>query len=111
MTGQGIVIGGGIGGLLAARVLAARFDRVTVLERHPYPADSASPAPASRRGAPQSRCLHLLMAGGAAAFDELVPGWRKALVALGAVPIDASADAAMHFPAGWLPRTPSGLIT
>ncbi len=111
MTGQGIVIGGGIGGLLAARVLAARFEGVTVLERYSYPGDPASPAPASRRGAPQSRCLHLLMAGGAAAFDELVPGWREALVALGAVPIDASADAAMHFPAGWLPRTPSGIIT
>ncbi len=111
MTGQGIVIGGGIGGLLAARMLAARFERVTVLERYPYPADPASPAPASRRGAPQSRCLHLLMAGGAAAFDEVVPGWREALVGLGAVPIDASADAAMQFPAGWLPRTPSGIIT
>ena len=71
MSGQGIVIGGGIGGLLAARMLAARFERVTVLERYPYPADPASPAPASRRGAPQSRCLHLLMAGGAAAFDEV----------------------------------------
>ena len=111
MTGQGIVIGGGIGGLLAARMLAARFERVTVLERYPYPADPASPAPASRRGAPQSRCLHLLMAGGAAAFDEVVPGWREALVGLGAVPIDASADAVMQFPAGWLPRTPSGIIT
>ena len=71
MSGRGIVIGGGIGGLLAARMLAARFERVTVLERYPYPADPASPAPASRRGAPQSRCLHLLMAGGAAAFDEV----------------------------------------
>jgi hypothetical protein len=51
------------------------------------------------------------MAGGVAAFDEVVPGWREALVGLGAVPIDASADAAMQFPAGWLPRTPSGIIT
>jgi len=111
MNEHGLVIGGGIGGLLAARALAARFERVTVLERYRYPPDSQSSAPPVRRGVPQSRCLHLLMAAGAAAFDELIPGWRKELVALGAIPFDASADAAIHFPTGWLPRTPSGIIT
>ena len=49
------------------------------------------------------------MAAGAAAFDALTPGWRDEVVALGAVPFDASADAAMRFPAGWLPRTRSGI--
>jgi 2-polyprenyl-6-methoxyphenol hydroxylase-like FAD-dependent oxidoreductase len=111
MNGHALVIGGGIGGLLAARVLAARFERVTVLERHCYPTDSGSLAPPSRRGVPQSRCLHLLMAAGAVAFDELTPGWREELIAGGAVPFDASADAAVHFPSGWLPRTPSGITT
>ena len=111
MTGHGLVIGGGIGGLLAARAIAARFERVTVLERYRYPPDSHSSAPPARRGVPQSRCLHLLMAAGAAAFDELIPGWRKELVALGAIPFDASADAAIHFPTGWLPRTASGITT
>src|SRR5262245_45424613 len=98
MNQHGLVIGGGIGGLLAARAMAARFERVTVLERYGYPADSVSSAPAARRGVPQSRCLHLLMAAGAAAFDELMPGWREDAIALGAVPFDASADAAIHFP-------------
>jgi 2-polyprenyl-6-methoxyphenol hydroxylase-like FAD-dependent oxidoreductase len=51
------------------------------------------------------------MAAGAAAFDELVPGWRKELVALGAVPFDASADAVLRLSQGWLPRTRSGIIT
>jgi 2-polyprenyl-6-methoxyphenol hydroxylase-like FAD-dependent oxidoreductase len=111
MNGHVVVIGGGIGGLLAAHALTDRFDRVTVLERHRYPRETNSPAPPARRGVPQSRCLHLLLAAGAAAFDELVPGWRPALVALGAVPFDASADAAMYLPAGWLPRTPSGITT
>jgi 2-polyprenyl-6-methoxyphenol hydroxylase-like FAD-dependent oxidoreductase len=111
MNQHGVVIGGGIGGLLAARAIAARFERVTVLERYRYPTDAISSAPAARRGVPQSRCLHLLMAAGAAAFDELMPGWREEAVALGAVPFDASADAAIHFPQGWLPRTPSGIKT
>jgi 2-polyprenyl-6-methoxyphenol hydroxylase-like FAD-dependent oxidoreductase len=106
---HGVIIGGGIGGLLAAHALAGRFEHVTILERDRYPPDSISPAPPARRGVPQSRCLHLLMAAGAAAFDELMPGWREGLVALGASPFDACADAALRFPAGWLPRIPSGI--
>jgi 2-polyprenyl-6-methoxyphenol hydroxylase-like FAD-dependent oxidoreductase len=109
MNGHAVVIGGGIGGLLAAHALTGVFERVTVLERYRYAVDSDSGAPAARRGVPQSRCLHLLMAAGVAAFDELVPGWTKALVARGAVPFDASADAAMRFPGGWLPRSRSGI--
>jgi 2-polyprenyl-6-methoxyphenol hydroxylase-like FAD-dependent oxidoreductase len=111
MNGHGVIIGGGIGGLVAARALASRFERVTVLECYRYPADSRSLSPPARRGVPQSRCLHLLMAAGATAFDELVPGWRKELLALGAVAFDASADAAIQVPAGWLPRVRSGIVT
>ncbi len=97
--------------MLAAHAIADCFERVTILERFGYPPDLASSAPAARRGVPQSRCLHLLMAAGAAAFDELMPGWREELVALGAHPFDASADAALRFSAGWLPRSPSGITT
>ena len=111
MSAHGIVIGGGIGGLLTAHALAGRFERVTVLERDRYPPDTRGPAPPARRGVPQGRCLHLLMAAGAAAFDEIVPGWRRALIAGGAVPFDASADAMCRFQAGWLQRTPSGITT
>jgi 2-polyprenyl-6-methoxyphenol hydroxylase-like FAD-dependent oxidoreductase len=106
-----LVIGGGISGLLAAHALAGRFERVTVLERFRYPTDSIWPAPPARRGVPQSRCIHLLMAAGAVAFDKLMPRWSEQLVALGAGPFDACADAALRFPAGWLHRTRSGITT
>jgi 2-polyprenyl-6-methoxyphenol hydroxylase-like FAD-dependent oxidoreductase len=111
MNVHAVVVGGGICGLLAGHALASRFRRVTILERDHYPALSGSAAPPARRGAPQSRCLHLLMAAGAAAFDELMPGWREELVDLGAIPFDVSADAVVRFPAGWLPRTSSGITT
>lgn len=111
MNRHAVIIGGGIGGLLAAHALASRFERVTILERYRYPPDANSPAPPVRRGVPQSRCLHLMMAAGAAAFDKLMPGWREELVALGARPFDACADAATRFSAGWLPRTLSGITT
>ena len=111
MNGHALVVGGGIGGLLAAHALAHRVQRVTLLERDHYPADSDAQGPPARRGAPQSRCLHLLMAAGAAAIDELMPGWREQLTALGAISFDASADAVRCGASGWLPRTPSGITT
>jgi 2-polyprenyl-6-methoxyphenol hydroxylase-like FAD-dependent oxidoreductase len=111
MNSHAVIIGGGIAGLLAAHALANRFERVTILERFRYSPDSVFPSPPARRGVPQSRCPHLLMAAGAAAFDQLTPGWREELVMAGAVPFDACSDALLRFPAGWLPRTASGITT
>ncbi len=97
--------------MLTAHSLAGRVDRVTLFERGRYPAELCSPAPSVRREAPQGRSPHLLMAAGAAAFDELMPAWREKVLALGAVPFDACADAALRFAGGWLPRTRSGITT
>lgn len=108
-NGHAVIIGGGIAGLLAAHAIAGRFERVTVLEAYCYPAKSILPAPPARRGVPQSRCIHLLMARGAAAFDELMPSWSEDLIALGVSPFDACADAVSRLSAGWLPRVPSGI--
>src|SRR5947209_14312814 len=111
MRGHAVVVGGGIGGLLAAHALAPRFDRVTILERDAYPPDTTSPAPATRRGAPQSRCLHLLAAAGVAAFDAVIAGWRDEAVAAGARPCDMSADSVSRSSAGYLPRTRSRVVS
>ena len=110
-TQHAIVVGGGIGGLLAGRALRGSFERVTILERYAYPPEAGASAPPARPGVPQSRCLHMLLAGGMAACDQLVPGWSQALVSLGAVPFDAAGDALLRYPAGWLPRFASGITT
>jgi 2-polyprenyl-6-methoxyphenol hydroxylase-like FAD-dependent oxidoreductase len=68
-----------MGGLLAARVLADFFGRVTVIERDQLPAD-ASP----RRGVPQGRHLHGLLPRGRQALDGLFPGLVDELVSEGA---------------------------
>jgi NADPH-dependent 2,4-dienoyl-CoA reductase/sulfur reductase-like enzyme len=47
-TGDAVVIGAGMAGLAAARVLADRFARVTVVDR-----DHLPPGPDIRRGVPQ----------------------------------------------------------
>lgn len=78
--GHAIVIGAGVGGLSAARALADRFARVTVLERDALPAQ-----PAARAGTPQCRHTHVLLGGGQLALEALFPGFADDLVAHGAV--------------------------
>ena len=75
-----IVVGAGMGGLAAAKALSAHFGRITVLERDPLPLD-ATP----RRGTPQARHLHALLAGGLVALNELLPGIESELEKAGAI--------------------------
>jgi len=51
-----VVIGGGIGGMCAARVLSQHFKRVTLLERDELPREAAH-----RKGVPQSRHPHVML--------------------------------------------------
>jgi 2-polyprenyl-6-methoxyphenol hydroxylase-like FAD-dependent oxidoreductase len=76
---RAVVLGASMGGLLAARVLADFYDTVTVVER-----DTLSDEPVIRRGVPQGRHLHVLLARGAQILDELFPGFLEELVADGA---------------------------
>lgn len=48
IPGQAVVLGAGMAGLLAARVLADAYQRVTVVERDPLPQ-----MPANRKGVPR----------------------------------------------------------
>jgi len=66
---QAIVIGAGMAGLPAARVLADYFEHVVVLERDTLPAD-----PSPRIGTPQARHTHALLGGGQRALGDLFPG-------------------------------------
>ncbi|MGF2945411.1 hypothetical protein [Mycobacterium sp. Lab-001] len=68
-----------MGGLLAARVLADFYDRVTVVERDTLPMD-----PVNRRGVPQGRLIHAIQSRGTQILDELFPGFRDELAAGGA---------------------------
>ncbi|HWR47293.1 MAG TPA: hypothetical protein VN327_06725 [Pseudonocardiaceae bacterium] len=52
-AGHAVVVGGGMAGLLAARVRANHFEQVTLVER-----DTLPERPQSRKGVPQGRMLH-----------------------------------------------------
>jgi 2-polyprenyl-6-methoxyphenol hydroxylase-like FAD-dependent oxidoreductase len=84
MAKHAVVIGGSMAGLLAARVLADHFERVTVLERDMFP-----PLGESRRGVPQGWHVHGLMARGPEVLEGLFPGLTGELVACGAPLTDA----------------------
>ena len=70
-----------MGGLLAARVLADAYRRVTIVERDPLPESGLD-----RKGVPQGRHAHGLLPSGAQILDELFPGLLADLVADG-VPV------------------------
>jgi 2-polyprenyl-6-methoxyphenol hydroxylase-like FAD-dependent oxidoreductase len=74
-----VVLGASMGGLLAARVLADAYQRVTVVDRDLLPETAEH-----RRGVPQSRHAHLLVPRGAQLLDELFPGLLDDLRAGGA---------------------------
>jgi 2-polyprenyl-6-methoxyphenol hydroxylase-like FAD-dependent oxidoreductase len=82
-----VVIGAGIAGLCAARVLSDFFVRVTVFERDDLPS-----TPANRATVPQDRHLHMLMARGAIEFERLFPGLLKDMVAAGVPMLDNRPD-------------------
>lgn len=90
---QAVVVGAGIGGLAAAAALAPHCDSVIVLERDELPAN-----PAPRRGTPQDRHVHGLLAGGLGALEALLPGFERDLLLAGAVPLRNSLDVRVERP-------------
>ncbi|MDX6282140.1 MAG: hypothetical protein QOH03_3211 [Kribbellaceae bacterium] len=85
--GHAVVIGAGISGLLVARVLSETYGRVTVLDRDDLPA-----GPRPRRGVPQGRQIHALLARGSDALEQLFDGFGAELDAGGALRGDSQAE-------------------
>jgi len=67
---RAVVVGAGLGGLSAARVLADYFDEVIILDRDELP-DDAAPRP----GVPQGKHPHVLLGGGLKVLENLFPGF------------------------------------
>ncbi|MBW4507494.1 MAG: 2-polyprenyl-6-methoxyphenol hydroxylase-like oxidoreductase [Scytonematopsis contorta HA4267-MV1] len=93
-----IVIGGSVAGLLAGRVLADYFERVTIIERHSFP-EKVAPC----KGVPQSHHIHSLMLRGRMILEEMFPGLDKELMTAGAPLFDMGSQM------GWLNRNGWGV--
>jgi len=101
---QAVVLGASMAGLLAARVLSERFERVVVIERDVLP-----PAGTHRRGVPQGRHLHGLHPRGREILEELFPGLTASLTASGAVSGDILGDSRWQLSGHQLRRSDIGL--
>lgn len=100
---RAIVIGGSMAGLLAARVLSEHYKDVVIIER-----DDLSVEGQNRRGVPQGRHAHAILAGGLNVIEELFPGISDELVSRGAIPSDPLNDGRWFMEGNDLKRVPSG---
>ena len=102
---RAVVVGGGVAGLLTARVLASSYDRVTVVERDPGPGADGGP----RRGVPQGAHLHGLLDGGRRVMEDLFPGISDELVAAGAPSVEPLHETRWYLHGRRLAPTRTGL--
>ncbi len=99
-----VVIGASMAGLLAGRVLADHFERVTLIERDQLPAGVYP-----RKGVSQGRHVHALLNKGVSILGEFFPGLFPSLIQGGAVSGDTIADAYWHHFGLWKAQFKSGI--
>ena len=80
---RAVVIGAGIAGLLATRVLAEYYEQVLVVERDALPVE-----PRPRAGTPQSHHLHRVLPRGKMILERLFPGFLDGLLKHGAFALE-----------------------
>lgn len=101
---RAVVIGASISGLLAARVLSDHFASVTVVER-----DLLPPPGQPRKGVPQGRHAHVLLAHGLALLEGFFPGIEREMVDQGALAGDLSEQSIWFSGGEYSPNFRSGL--
>jgi 2-polyprenyl-6-methoxyphenol hydroxylase-like FAD-dependent oxidoreductase len=89
---RAVVLGASVAGLVTARALRDFFETVTVVERDVLPDNAVN-----RRGVPQGRHPHGLLARGAQALEELFPGLLDELVLAGVPYFDGRDMSRLHY--------------
>jgi 2-polyprenyl-6-methoxyphenol hydroxylase-like FAD-dependent oxidoreductase len=99
--GTVVVLGGSFGGMLAAAVASRHADRVILVERDALDG-------LARKGVPQGRHNHNLLARGREIADRFAPGFDRELRARGASAIDSGGRARWSIRGHRLARVESG---
>jgi 2-polyprenyl-6-methoxyphenol hydroxylase-like FAD-dependent oxidoreductase len=106
VTDHVVVLGGGMAGLLAARVLADVYRDVLIIDR-----DQLVGVTGPRRGVPHGRHAHALLARGHQILVELFPGIVDELAAEGVPVGDLAGDLRWYFLGRRLQPAHSGLLS
>ncbi|OZM71912.1 FAD-binding monooxygenase [Amycolatopsis antarctica] len=100
------VLGAGMAGLLAARVLSESYRRVLVIDR-----DEVLGVRGPRRGVPHARHAHALLARGQQILEELFPGLERELGEAGIPAGDLAGNLRWYFGGEKLAQETSGLVS
>ncbi len=103
---RAVVLGASMAGLLAARVLSESHDEVVLVDR-----DSLDDGAVARRGVPQGRHAHGLVAQGQQILEGLFPGLTDDLVRAGVRVGDFSGDIRWYFGGRRMRPSRSGLLS
>lgn len=103
---RAVVLGGGMAGLLAARVLSDRYREVLIVDR-----DEIVGVTEVRRGVPQAHHAHALLARGQQILETLFPGLQDELTASGVLSGDLSGELRWYFNGRPLRQERSGLLS
>ncbi|MCC8243872.1 FAD-dependent oxidoreductase [Saccharothrix luteola] len=101
---RALVLGGSMAGMLAARVLSEAYAEVVVVDR-----DELVGVAGARRGVPQGRHVHGLLARGLIVLDELFPGFTDGVRAAGVNVGDMGRDLRWYFNGTRLAPVETGL--
>lgn len=104
LGGHAVVVGGGMGGMMAAEVASRFFDAVTILDKDVMPTDVQP-----RLGAPQGAHAHALLVQGRRNLERLFPGFTSELLDRGAVASIAGLEFKLNDGIGWMPERDLGL--
>src|SRR5579872_3881947 len=88
---RALVIGGGIAGLIAARVLSDYYDQVQIVER-----DLLLEQPNLRAGTPQAFHIHRVVGRGQSCLDRLFPNFTSELIGTAALNGGCTEDPLSH---------------
>ena len=92
---RALVVGSGMAGLFAARVLSDHFNEVVLIDR-----DDVPDSPHTRDGVPQDKHFHALLPGGLNIASELFSGFTDDLQDAGAIPCVGGQDFCAYRPEG-----------
>lgn len=99
-----VVVGAGMGGMMAAGVLSKFFSEVVVLEKDTLPDN-----PEVRKSVPQGAHAHILLVQGCRNLERIFPGFSSEIVSRGAVRTRSGLEFLIRDGQGWHPKIDLGL--